>query len=234
MQKWLWACWQDFWNEYVPNIVGNDPFAVCVNGDLVDGNHHRTVELIAIGEDDHLRVAIDTLEPVSKKARFLFITEGTEVHTKRHENAIGRAIGAYRNPETGGHVFHALFLNIHGCPGVARHHITTTSRPYLEASQFSINMGVERIESHRSGHVLPRWFARAHRHRVGGFYDAAGLMVITPAWQANTRYTRKVVPASLPNPGGIILDWRHQPEGALPIVHPPKVYKPKQPAYVTL
>ena len=42
-QEWLWDQWLDVWNEWVPSVMGDDPWHLIVNGDCVDGIHHRSV-----------------------------------------------------------------------------------------------------------------------------------------------------------------------------------------------
>lgn len=227
-QKWLWECWVDLWDEWMPTVAKR--YLFCVNGDLVDGVHHRTKEIVSQEPADHVELACQALELPMRGAERLFITEGTESHTHNMEHAIGARLDAVKN-ESGRRSFKSLHLEVNGCPGVIRHHITTTSRPYLEGSAMSIHMGVERLEASRVGHKVPLWFARAHRHKHGMFNDGNGLMVITGPWQGLTRYARKVVPGALPQPSCVVLDWRGKAEGELPMVHE-RVYKPKPPKYV--
>jgi hypothetical protein len=232
LQKWMWECWEDAW-RWVDALAANDPWGLVLMGDEVEGNHHRTKEIISPDDSDHFKAAVQALKPIVAKAHSTFVIEGTECHTHNMEAALGEKLGCRINPETGLHVFGRLALDVCGVRFVARHHIPATSRPYLEASQLSIQLGVERIECVRRNETPPRILASAHRHRPGDFCDRHGISLVTHAWQGLTRHGRKVVPAGSPLPGIYVLDWRGIPDGQLPQLHV-REYEPPQAKPVAL
>jgi hypothetical protein len=216
VQKWLWTCWKDATEKWLPKLIGTDEFALIVNGDATEGIHHHSTEIISPELGDHLEAATITLKPLAEWASERFVTEGTEVHTKNIEHALAKSIKAKRDPDTTKAAWPRLVLTIAGCRCVFQHHITTTSRPYLEASALSIHLGVEQLEAAKNGEPLPQVLCCAHRHRYGEFRDASGLCLVTPPWQLLTRFARKVVPSARTRPGIVVLDWRERDDGELP------------------
>lgn len=226
-QQWLWECFTDA-QKLVMDIVGSDPYTFLINGDVVEGQHHRTTEIIAPELDDHAQIAIDCLSPLAKAAQSTLVTFGTEVHTKRIENYIAKELKA-----VGLAAKNKWLFSINGVQCDACHHMSTTTRAYLEASQMSILLGNARMQASRAGHPLSRVFLRAHRHTPGHYSDGDCMVVVTGAFQMLTRYGNKVVPDSIPRPSVAVLDWRDRPEGALPVVHNLQ-YNPPQPEVLEL
>lgn len=220
-QKWLWERWVDA-GEFVKRVCGDDPYALAINGDAIDGNHHGTKEIVSPEEEDHIRMAIEVLGDLSKGACKRFVSEGTEVHTKSWEKYLAQAINAETGSTKG-----KWFFEIAGCLVDMTHHMTTTSRTYLEATQLSILMGNCRATAERSGHKSAKVFLRGHRHCGGYYSDGNGLVVVTGAWQWLTRYGKKVVPDAVCAPSIVVLDWRNKENGELPSVHE-KTYNPPQ------
>ena len=216
LQQWMWERFQSCLDE-VRGLIGDDPCDLILNGDLIEGNHHRTKEILAVDQYEHARAASHTLEPAVELCDRVFIVEGTECHTGDLERAVGRDIGAEFNPESGHQSFPMLDIRYHGCLVNARHHMPTTSRVYLEGSQLTIQLGNAQLACARQGWEAPKVILAAHRHRVGLYSDGEAMMVVTPPWQGLTRYARKVVPDGKLVVGMILLDWREVEEGELPV-----------------
>ncbi len=215
-QEWLWECWQDLTAVQLPKYLRGEPYALVLNGDVIEGIHHRTLQVMTANTTDQVKAAKKVLDPVFKKAAARFIVKGTEVHTRDREISLGEALNAQEDTATGQHAFDKLYLSVHGTNCVFRHHITTTSRPYLEATALSTELGSERIEAARNKHPIPQVLCVAHRHRHGIFRDSAGLVCVTSAWQGLTRHGHKVVGHSTPAPSCIVLDWRDRERGSIP------------------
>ena len=233
LQKWIYECWHHCWHEFVPSYFGKDKYVLVVNGDVVDGIHHKTKETMSNEVADHLDDAVKLFEPAVKRADKVFVVEGTDAHTGSREHSFGAQVGAEVNPLSGRHSFDSLYLEVAGTPGVVRHHINATTRRYLTATQYSIHMGMEVQRAAEEGMPIPKWFARAHRHVHGVFENAYGAMGITGAWQADTRWVRKVIPDNSFSPSVIIFDWRERPDGSVPVVRS-HVYKSEPREYVTV
>ncbi len=99
-QKWLWQAWTDTWNRFY-EYAGDEPFALVVNGDIIEGVHHGTKQVISPDANDHLEAAVATLKPIADKAAKVFITDGTECHSANTEQKLGKILNAVPDPNTG-------------------------------------------------------------------------------------------------------------------------------------
>jgi hypothetical protein len=88
------------------------------------------------------------------------------------------------------------------------HHIGTSGRRSLQATALSVNMVEERISCVDAGAKPPDLIVRSHRHTYGMFQSSSAMAITTPAWQALTPHAKKVVPSSIAEVGGLILDWK--------------------------
>ncbi len=218
-QKGLWKHWL-VCQAWIAKVTKGQPYDLLINGDLVEGIHHRSLQVMSPDVGDQLQAVIQVLGPVAKKAERMFITKGTECHTRNDECRIGAALNAVPDPATGNHAWDRLELDYgKGMIFAASHHTPTTTRPSLEATMHSVQLGVEIHERARSGKPIPKIIARAHRHLHGVWNDGTCISLITGAWQGLTRHGQKVVPHAVPKASCIILDFREVDPGELPIVH---------------
>lgn len=217
LQAWYWQCWQHAL-KWVRAAADGDPFIVVLNGDLIEGDHHRTDQIIGRNLTDHLTCAEAVLRPLTSLASRVFITKGTECHTGDAEAALGQILQAEKNPATGRRVFDRLALDICGNRLVARHHVATTTRPWLEANGLGAELASEQLQAARNGEPMPDILCVAHRHVGGHVTTNEGLCIATPAWQGLTRFGHKAVGAARCKPGLYLLDWRTVEDGELPVV----------------
>ena len=218
LQAWFWKCYQDSLRWLDAKIAG-DPFALALNGDLIEGDHHRSDQIIGRNISDHIDCAEATLKPFVDRAQKTFITRGTECHVGNTEATLGKILNAEKNPETGRHVFDRLTLEICGVRVVIRHHVTTTSRPWLESNGLGAELASEQLNAVRNGEPMPRILCVGHRHVGGHVQTTDGICIATPAWQGLTKHGHKVVPSSRCKPGIYLLDWRGKASGELPTIH---------------
>lgn len=231
VQRWLWESWQNATDVWLPAVTGADPFLLIVNGDLVEGVHHKGREVISSDPADHAIAAEQILAPLAKRAAKTIVVEGTETHTGSAESGIGKALGAMPHPSTGKFAWHRADVEIAGTRIVAQHHIATSMRTWTEATGLGTALANEQLEAARNGEPLPRVLMCAHRHRFGQWRDASGLCIVTPPWQLLTRFARKVVPSARTRPGMVVLDWRGKGDGELPEVEA-VTYSPKRAGFV--
>lgn len=232
-QKWLWECWLDMRDHWLPSITNGDPHALVSNGDLIEGLHHKAIDIMSAAVADQVSAVTAVLGDLIKPGNPVFLTLGTDCHTRNDEIHIGQKLGAVKDPDTGWSAWSFLPLTIAGCRCHFTHHMPTTSRPNLEASQHSLSLGTELHEAARNQHFIPKVIVRAHRHRHGIFSDGNSMSVVTGAWQGLTRHGRKVVPAAVSNPSVVVLDWRGVEDGELPFVHQ-RIYRPEAQQGITL
>lgn len=218
LQRFFWKAWLDAM-AWTSCVAGSDPFALALNGDMIEGNHHHTKQIISAEVGDHVECAAQVLAPLASRASKIFLTKGTECHTQDSENALGVRLNAEKNPANGRQVFDRLTLDICGTRFVARHHVSTSSRPWLDSNGLGMELASEQLQAVRNGERMPQILAVAHRHVGGHIANGEGICIATPAWQGLTRHGHKVVGAARCKPGLYILDWRGLPDGELPRIH---------------
>lgn len=232
MQRWLWDCWKNA-QSWIADTMDGDPFALVLNGDLTEGVHHGTKQVISPDTGDHVECAIHLLRPLVSKAAKTFIVKGTECHTGNNEIVIGKALKTEINRETGLPAWDRLTIDIAGVRCVFRHHIGTSVRRGLAATQFSMQLAEEQVEAANNSEPIPRVLCCAHRHKFGSWEDDRGLAVVSPPWQLLSRFAHKVVSQARTKPGIYILDWRNRENGELPKLHR-RLYDTPQPEAVAL
>ena len=217
-QKWLWKCWLDM-QDWVDRVTDGDSFDLVVNGDLVEGIHHRSLQVMSPDVGDQTAAVDSVASRLVKNAESIHIIKGTECHTRNDEVRLGRAMGASLDPMTGQNAWDSLDIELHGTLYNFAHHISATARTYLEAGAHSISLGNISHSRARSGKRVPLVVGRAHRHRHGVWNDGNQISAICGAWQGLTRHGYKVVPDAICQPSAIIYDARTTDKGDLPLVH---------------
>lgn len=232
-QEWLYKCWCHWRDWWVPETLGNEPYAVVLNGDMIEGLHHRTKQVVASSVAVHRRIAVELLKPLCARASAVYVVKGTEAHVGiEDEHGIGERLGSCVSKETDEHAAYHWLLNVAGVLSSFKHHIGTSSRLGLHATQLSIHLAEEQTEAARNGYAVPRVIVRGHRHVYGEFRTAGGLLVTCPAWQLQTSFVHKVCPSAKPVVGGLILDYSDLHDG-LPRVLA-KTYRPDESVAVVL
>jgi hypothetical protein len=228
-QRWLWHEYQRCLDRFFEYAKG-DPFCAVFNGDICEGVHHGTTELIELEKERHLGIAVEATRQIWEKATRSYVVEGTQCHTGHLEHLFAEMIGAEKPADSpdGHYAPHKWLFEMHGCLVDATHHMPATSRAYLEAGAMSITRGNALLNAVRAGHRPAQVYLRGHRHVPGIYSDHHSLFGVTGAWQFLTRHGRKVVPDSVPCPTILILDWRNVGHGELPAILPLKAIPPQQ------
>lgn len=224
-QKWLWQCWGDM-TEWAAKIIDDEPFDLVLNGDLVEGIHHKTTQVMSADVGDQSTAVLQVLDWLCSKAANVHLVKGTECHTRNDEIRLGKVLGGSRDTTTGQHAWDVLDLEMNGTLFNFAHHIPATTKSYLEAAAHSSALGALTHCRARTGKRVPMVMARAHRHRHGVWNDGNQISAICGAWQGLTRHGFKVVPDAVPQPSAIIYDTRNTEKGDLPLVHQ-RVYTAK-------
>ncbi len=217
MQEWLWMCWIRA-NEFVADVTNGEPYALVINGDVIEGVHHQTKEIWSPLIQDQVEASLQILAPLSEAAAKTFVIRGTECHVGNTEEVVGKVLNAEKDHQTGNNSFDRLTLDLNGIRHVFRHHIGTSVRRGLAGTQLSANLVEEQVEAVNNGEPIPRVVCCAHRHKFGTYTDGNGLCVVSPPWQGLTRFGHKVVSQARSQPGLYILDYENKQMGQLPEV----------------
>lgn len=192
LQKWLWDCWTEYWG-YVRELAGckgrhrKHRIVVVHMGDVIDGNHHGTRQIIQdVG--DQLLVAKDVLTPIRDMADVFYGIIGTETHDGP---AGADAIAIYRDLDVTEYGQH-LMLEVDGKLHDFAHHGRVGRRPWTSAAA---SIGVEvMLDCGLSGLPCPDYIWRAHNHVIDDSGDRLeGTRVIClPSWQLKTAFANRV------------------------------------------
>lgn len=216
LQAHNWAIWEAETKRLIsdPSSV---PFALIVNGDATEGIHHGGRQTISADPSDHLRAAVQTLEPLASAATAVFVTLGTECHTHSLEHALAKQLGAIPQSPTRP-AFDVLKLTINGVPCTFSHHIGTSMRLWTKGTALSSMMAHVQLNEARAGMEVSRFLAFAHCHTTGLYSDGRSTIITTGAWQGKTRHGHKVANGSEESPS-IGKAYFDGPFGSLPRVH---------------
>jgi hypothetical protein len=199
------------WKLYVAKVHGtaaqHDAHIIAVvNGDIIEGVHHRTSQLHTVNTNEHRRIAYAALEPLIKLSEQVYIVRGTPSHTGpsgKHEEAFGEDIGAVMDDNR--HSWWHLPLDVNGVRFDISHHGRMGRLPHTKPNALN-GLAIATIaEYSMSGDKPPHVVIRSHLHQ---FADS-GLnyptrVIATPGWQLITGYVHKVAPGSIADTGGLI------------------------------
>jgi hypothetical protein len=196
-QEWIYTCWTDYW-KYVDTLAYEGGkkrkhriIVICL-GDVVDGNHHHTNQIMH-EVADQAQLALDILQPVKDHADKFYGILGTEVHAGNNddtEQAIYRTLQADA-------VDYQLTLNVDGCVIDVAHHSPMASLPNMY-----------KILADYGDTQRPRYIIRGHRHVITdtGEEHPDTRMIITPSWQLKTTFGWKVATTRRSDIGGLIIN----------------------------
>lgn len=101
-QQWLWERWEEAWKEAKDTIGRRNKFTLVLNGDLIDGDHHRTAQIASPLTGIHARCAVESLRvPLALKPSAIHVVRGTPSHVGRSgdvEEGIARGLKQALHP----------------------------------------------------------------------------------------------------------------------------------------
>ena len=215
--------WDYFFDEWVPEATRGEPWMLVINGDAIEGDHHRNRTPFSINPVDQCRCAEMLIAPKAKKAVGLYMIRGTEAHVGKsasEEELLGKSLGAIPNTD-GQYVRWDLWKRI-GDKKLVHflHHIGTTGSQAYEATAVIKELTEEFIEAARWRRESPDCICRSHRHRHIEVAVATGsdsgdtgraIAVVTPCWQGKPPFAWKIAGARLSTPqfGGVLIRYAH-------------------------
>jgi hypothetical protein len=188
---------------------------VVVNlGDAIDGFHHGSMQESLFQEKDQCAAHVELMgEFLSRvglgKGDELYYVQGTETHVKDTENDMAKELGAVKIGSK--YITDVLTLNINGFVSVFAHHGKgrgagqnegNALRNFLRDIRSDMEKdGFGRIDALWSGHTHGHTY-NTHISRVrDNFHVMHG--IISPSWQAKTRYAYGKVPLAVNSVGGV-------------------------------
>jgi hypothetical protein len=210
----VWAFWQEFWQVRVPTFCHDEPFAVVLNGDAIDGVHHGAVTQISQNLSDQAAIAKMILAPVVEacEGRYYHI-RGTEAHvgpSGQEEERLARELGAIPNEE-GQYARWEMYARIKHALIHITHHIGTSGCMAYESTALSRELSEAYVEAGRWGLEPPDVIVRSHRHRNTEvrIQTKKGFCTVctTAGWQLKTPLTYRIAGARTGTPqiGGTVV-----------------------------
>jgi hypothetical protein len=206
-QQWIYESWLDYWN-YVAMLCGirgkrrKRSLAIIHVGDIIDGNHHRTVQALP-NVIDQENMAVEMLAPVTHLADCgIYICRGTEAHAgeaAQSEVRIGQRIGSracdweltYNTGEF------EVYATHHGGAGRKDWSSVAASLAVDVATQYA-----------RDRLPPPKYCFFGHSHIIDDSGEKLPYTraICLPSWQLKTAYGFKIAGRKRSDIGGVILD----------------------------
>lgn len=196
-QRWLWERWAETWQRAEEITRGYRRVLIC-NGDLVDGFHHQTFQIISANPDIQKRIAFDCLKPaMALNPERLLVVRGTPVHVGEQANleeGIARELGAHRNEKEGTYSWWNYYGDVAGVTVKVFHHgkLGRTARTEQAAIQ---RMACDTREAYdRAGAKPPDLVFVGHLHRWGdsGEFACRTRALMSPGWQGPTQHVHRI------------------------------------------
>lgn len=226
MQKTMWRIWEnEFWGEWVPEVTHGEPFAVVMNGDMIDGVHHGSVSQISQNLSDQKTIAQMIFSPIGETCAkdengnpYFYIIRGTEAHvgaSAEIEEDLGKLLNA-KPTKTGERSHYELWIKVGGALCHFMHHIGYTSSAQHEAAAINAELTREITEAARWAEEPPIFVVRSHRHRysrvslpaqISAKKHVEAVAFCTPGWQLKTPFTYRIAGSRISPPqlGGAII-----------------------------
>ena len=235
-QDWLWWCWEQTIAKTSDTVkaVKGDLWAA-LTGDLVDGDHHKTTQIISGNPEAQAYVAGRTFGLIRDlHPKRLLVVRGTEAHTGNSgsaEEAIAKSLGAERDPQTELWSRWHLRLRVHGKLWDIQHHGKGLGKlPHTKQNGAnSLAWRVWMAHAER-GREAPALVVRSHLHQFADSYGAhrQTRALFLPSFQLKTAYVHKVAADEIADVGAVIVVV--EPDGVMTIT--PVLFEPELPEVV--
>jgi len=220
-QSWLWWCWNEYWTQVAVTAKAHKARLVQIfNGDLVEGDHHRTTQIMSGNPNAQAAVVNAAMAvPLALKPAAIYIVRGTGAHVGNSASAEERIADGLRrdkrpivgDEETGTASHWHARLDFSGVRVDVAHHGRTGFREHTRSAAATYYANDIFLGHAKDGDPHPHLAFRGHHHRFNDSYDAAPTRVITTGcWQLSTEFGHKVAADTLPDFGGAIVVIRDE------------------------
>lgn len=214
-QNWLWECWGDYWKQVATKRTAlGAKLVVVFNGDAVEGEHHRTKQIMSGNKNAQAAAWNDVVRiPLALKPDAIVITRGTAAHVGESAESEERIADGLRRDKrpivsddaTGAASLWHWYADIQGVRLDVTHHGRIGQREHTRASQIALYAHDVHLSYTKRGELPPHLAFRGHNHKFADSFDACQPRVIgTGAWQLGTGHVHKVAPDSIADIGGAI------------------------------
>ena len=229
-QLWAWENWVDFWGRVDGLARKHKARVVGIHmGDSVDGDHHRTTQLITADPEAQAYIRDHALLPMKQACKKIYMCIGTEAHVgPGQDSACGKWLGAERHPTTDAWAAHEWNLNLSGVKIQARHHWSMGKLPWTKhgsAVRLATQVFAEHAEyAARTGHPLtfPHILLRGHMHQWADSGTAQPVRALgVPSYQLSTSFVHRIRQTDLADIGGVIILCQDGKYDVTPVLYAP-------------
>ncbi len=183
LQRWLYECWTDYW-DHVFKLAKKKRLIVVHCGDLVDGVHHNSLQVMNEVEDQ-AEAFMDLMLPIISRADGFYGVLGTGPSHAGQDNSteamLYRQLGAIEFGQS-------LTLAVDGVIHDFAHHGRAGTRPW---TSYAANLATEVVYDYASqGLPIPNFIWRGHRHVIddSGNKLPGTRAISLPSWQLKTSF----------------------------------------------
>jgi hypothetical protein len=208
LQKLIYKQWEECWDKVSKARKGKRLVVVCM-GDVVEGIHHETTQIVSQRVETHEAIAMEMIDGALRKAKFnrkkgdmLYFLAGTEEHTDSGSQSDERVAkdfeDAIYDDDNKRTTWELLPLDINGLAIDFMHHGATPGMRY-HTKENSLRYSLRSLASEKIdlGERVPNLVYSAHYHTLvmsgkiyGQSYEIEG--VINPSFQFKTGYAIKL------------------------------------------
>jgi len=196
-QEWIWERWDEAARQADKLTQHCERRHIILNGDLIDGWHHGTWQVLSANPTIQRRVAKESLSPLtSLRHDKLFIVRGTPAHVGEQghvEEDLAELLGAERCPETNAYSRWRLEFTCRGTKVLVYHHGKSGMGPRTQQAAFERLAWDLRMDYDKNGLTPPDLVFVAHRHIWGESprFSCPTRVFMSPGWQWATQYVHK-------------------------------------------
>lgn len=205
----LLEAWLDYWTQ-AERMKGSGKLIAILNGDVIDGDHHRTIQLVTHNLEIQRRMAMELLDPMRRMADGVIFIRGTDAHDGRLSmdlESMARELGAQQD-EHGRSAHYHLKVDFGERARLDCAHVGKTGRlPWTTVNgAMSLSREIELLY-YAQGMRPPDLAVRSHFHRWVDTYDNSPVRLIgLGCWQGPTSYIYQRSPmVGLPHIGGMLV-----------------------------
>lgn len=233
-QRWLWEKHEQMIAD-VDAITDGYTRCLFLNGDLTEGVHHRTHQILSPDKGVHIQAAADVLSRGILRLPFesVHLIRGTPAHV---DNAAGleKSVAAklnhmgypvQRHPASNSFVWPYVYAEFDGLLVDVRHHGRAGQREHTRKA-YSALYAQDIWQSHvADGRRPPDIAVRAHLHRfIDSGPDHRGITraIQMPCWQLRTQFIYRIGAETLPDIGVVVILIRDGDAVVKPLLYTPE------------
>ncbi len=231
-QRWVWRKWRDGYVKRVKEVASDlgVGYTVVLNGDVIEGVHHNTYQVITYNTSRQKTITNRVLRPLLDDADSVYFIRGTPTHVGQQaklEEDIAENWENVVRPNEFNFTWRILHLDVNRTRFNIAHHAPIGRLPWTRSNALGkISISGE-LNGYRRYGKAPDVIIRAHNHihlDSGHLYPTR--VIGLPSWQLPTGYIDRLDPDALADIGGyIFVCWPDGTYEAEDIIFTPKPAK---------